>query len=40
MKITCGKLVSGEICYGNLVETGETDDNILLFEGKKYRLIE
>jgi len=23
LKITCGLLVSGEICFGNLIETGE-----------------
>ncbi len=49
-KITCGKLVSGEICYGDLVELGLPDEkqeyafpdggDIIEQNGVKYKRME
>ena len=49
LKITCGKLASGEVCYGELIESGlpdekpdcvvAMDDEEIIVNGVTYRRV-
>ena len=43
MTISCSKLLSGRVVFGNLIETGITEigcaGKVIEVDGKKYRLV-